>query len=124
RCLPAPRGLGSREPAHLPLPESKPVPVRESRKINHLPHAVSAPSLALHQPNAPLHQDRAGPDTAAAARLDAERRRLVQPVWTAFTEALGQEAPGTGVLLAVSGGRDSAVLLEAAARWPRRDRLR
>lgn len=53
---------------------------------------------------------------AAAAAARTERRRLVQPLWSALDEHLGERA-ARGLLLAVSGGPDSRALLEACACW-------
>lgn len=50
------------------------------------------------------------------ALLSTERRRAVQPLWSALDHAVRPWMSG-GVLLAVSGGSDSRALLEAFARW-------
>ncbi len=59
------------------------------------------------------------PQTLAARAAATERRRALQPLWNGLDTHLVPLLEG-GALLAISGGRDSAVLLEAIARWPGR----
>ncbi|MFZ9888418.1 MAG: tRNA lysidine(34) synthetase, partial [Myxococcota bacterium] len=61
-------------------------------------------------------------DPTESRRLTA-RRRALQPLWSQLDRWLGPELQG-GALLAVSGGPDSAALLEACATWPRRGSAR
>jgi tRNA(Ile)-lysidine synthase len=53
------------------------------------------------------------------AHPKTERRRAVQPLWSALERSLGPHLE-RGALLCVSGGPDSSALLEACARWERR----
>lgn len=57
----------------------------------------------------------------AEGRRQTTRRRALQPLWSALERWLGP-ALERGALLAVSGGPDSAALMEACATWPRRPR--
>lgn len=54
-------------------------------------------------------------------RSETEKRRRVQPLFSALDAFVAPYAPD-GVVLAVSGGADSVALLEAYARWRQRDR--
>jgi tRNA(Ile)-lysidine synthase len=63
-----------------------------------------------------------GPQQLRDRARATERRRALQPLFNGLDAHL---APllDRGVLLAISGGRDSAVLLEVIARWPSRPDL-
>lgn len=59
------------------------------------------------------------PDQLRARERATDRRRALQPLFNALDAHLLPHLE-RGALLAISGGRDSAVLLEAVAHWPRR----
>jgi tRNA(Ile)-lysidine synthetase-like protein len=70
----------------------------------------------MHQNRSKLHPD----ERVARKQILTARRRHLQPLWNTFEELLLPHLDG-GLVLAVSGGPDSRILMEAMARWRQRD---
>jgi tRNA(Ile)-lysidine synthase len=66
-----------------------------------------------------VHEFGAATDDVDVAKAATARRRAVQPLWSALDRVVAPHLDA-GLLLCVSGGPDSAALLEATARWQRR----